>query len=328
MQAVRYFFRLLTGARRLHTLVALKRRGVPPAAIIAFVSNLGVSTSASLVQLSRFEQTVRSHLEMTTPRLMMVLDPIKVTLENVPEDFYLAVEKSLHPKVPALGTNVIPFTRTVYIDADDFRAEADKDFFRLCPGATVGLLNVPYPVTYVSHETDSATGRVSSIVCRYENDPARKPSKPKGWIQWVAEHAASGSPVRVEEARIFKRLFKSDDPASLGDKYIDDIDPDSLKVVKGALLETGVWKVARESLDEVKRVARERQLEAEKTGTEAPPLVEGVEAIRFQGMRVAYFAFDYESSLGQGDKLGQADDKIVLNLIAPLKQDAGAGKKV
>ncbi|KAM0789270.1 hypothetical protein ACM66B_000112 [Microbotryomycetes sp. NB124-2] len=323
---------------RLYTLVALKRRGVPPAAIITFVSELGVSTSASLVQLSRFEQTVRQNLEMTTPRLMMVLDPIKVTIENLPDDFYLAVEKPLHPKVPSLGKNVVAFTKTVYIDADDFRSEADKDFFRLCPGATVGLLNVPYPITYVSHEQDSTTGQITSIVCRYENDTLKKPIKPKGWIQWVAEHAASKSPVRVDEARIFKRLFKSDDPASLGDDYVKDIDPNSAQTVKTALVETGIWNVVEQSLQAVKRVVEQRKREAEENGTEAPPLVDGVEAIRFQGMRVAYFTVDYDSRLKGVTAEGRSEsfkadgdhegDRLVLNMIAPLKQDVGAGKKV
>lgn len=312
----------------LHTLIALKRRGVPPAAIISFVSNLGVSTSSSLVQLSRFEQTVRQHLEMTTPRLMLIVNPVKVTIENLPKDYYLAIEKPLHTKNPALGSNTVPFTPTVYIDADDFRGVADKDFFRLCPGATVGLLNVPRPITYVSHEEDS-TGKVTSIVCRYEDGDSAP--KPKAWIQWVAEHAPSRSPVHVKETRLFSRLFKSDDPASLGDDYIKDIDPDSKRVVKGALLETGIWKVIDESMERVKKAVEERLAEAKKEGTEAPPMVEGVEAIRFQGVRVAYFCLDQDSVLAdkQGDAKERGEgDEIILNLIAPLKQDAGAGKKV
>jgi glutaminyl-tRNA synthetase len=257
---------------------------------------------------------------------MMVVKPIRVTLENLPADFYLPIEKALHPKNPALGTNTVPFTSTVFIDADDFRPVADPNFFRLCPGATIGLLNVPKPVTYVSHETD-VQGNVTSIVCHYEDGPGPAP-KPKAWIQWVAEHRESRSPVPVTETRLFSRLFKSDDPAALGDDYIKDIDPDSKRVVTGALLETGIWTVIDESLARVRAVVEERLAEAKKNGTEAPPMVEGVEAIRFQGLRVAYFALDLDSKLiedGQGDK---RDGELVLNLIAPLKQDSGAGKKV
>ncbi|SCZ89135.1 BZ3500_MvSof-1268-A1-R1_Chr9g10304 [Microbotryum saponariae] len=311
---------------RLHTLIALKRRGVPPAAIIAFVSHLGVSPNSSLVSLARFEQTVRQHLEMSTPRLMMVLQPIKVVLENVDDDFHLEIEKALHPKLPEMGSNQIPFTKTFYIDADDFRAEADsKDFFRLCPGATVGLLQVPHAITYSSHEVDE-NGRVEVVRCRYE---LGKTIKPKAWIQWVAEHAPSRSPVKIKQARIFKRLFKSDDPASLGDKYIEDIDPKSLTTVDGAMIETGIWEVIDQSLKRAKEIVEERKKEAEKNGTDAPPQVEGLEVVRFQGMRVAYFALDSDSRLKQGgDGATEAEDELVLNLIAPLKQDAAAGKKV
>ncbi|KAK4057188.1 Glutaminyl-tRNA synthetase [Microbotryomycetes sp. JL221] len=323
---------------RLYTLVALKRRGVPPSAIISFVSELGVSTNPSLVQLPRFEQTVRQHLEMTTPRLMMLLNPIKVVIENLPQDFYLPIEKQLHPKVASLGSNVVPFTRTIFIDSDDFKTEQDKDFFRLCPGATVGLLNVPCPITYVRHEQDSTTGQTTLIVCKYENDETQsKPPKPKSWIQWIAKHEASNSPVEISETRIFKRLFKSDDPASLGENYVKDIDLNSFIQFKNSLIEIGIWKVVESSLKLVKQVNEERQQEASKNGTEAPPLVDGLESIRFQGMRVAYFTVDYDSQLKGTEPNAQqpfketddhSQDKLVLNMIAPLKQDAAVGKKV
>ncbi|KDE04446.1 glutaminyl-tRNA synthetase [Microbotryum lychnidis-dioicae p1A1 Lamole] len=311
---------------RLHTLIALKRRGVPPAAIIAFVSHLGVSPNSSLVSLARFEQTVRQHLEMSTPRLMMVLKPIKVVLENVDDDFYLEIEKSLHPKLPEMGSNKIPFTKTFYIDIDDFRADGNsKDFFRLCPGATVGLLQVPHAITYLSHEVDQKGG-VKEVRCRYE---VGKTIKPKAWIQWVAEHGPSCSPVKIKQAKIFKRLFKSDDPASLGDKYIEDIDPNSLTIVDGAMIETGIWEVIDQSMKRAKEIVEERKKEAEKNGTDAPPQVEGLEVVRFQGMRVAYFALDSDSRLKKGgDGATEGEDELVLNLIAPLKQDAAAGKKV
>ena len=308
----------------MYTLVALKRRGVPPSAIISFVSSLGVSTLSSNIELSRFEQTVRANLESTTPRLLMILNPILLTIENLPDDYHLPIEKGIHSKIPAMGTNIVPFTNKVYIDADDFRPVADADFYRLAPGGSVGLLHVPFPVTYLSHEVDSA-GKVISINCRYENDPTKK-LKPKAYIQWIAQHVPTGSPVKIDETRIFKRLFKSDDPASLGDGYIADIDPDSLVVQKGALLEVGVWKIIKNSLEAGKAAAAERKRKAEEKGTNAPPLVDGVESIRFQGVRVAYFCFDLDSSAkaleGNGDE-GNEGDRLVLNMIAPLKQDAG-----
>ncbi|BGP40715.1 Glutaminyl-tRNA synthetase [Rhodotorula kratochvilovae] len=308
---------------RLYTLVALKRRGVPPAAIIAFVSSLGVSTSASLVQLQRFEQTVRSHLEMTTPRLNVVLRPVRVTLENLPADFSLECDKPLHPKDPAMGTVSVPFSRELLIDQDDFRAEASKDFFRLAPGATVGLLNAPRPITYVSHEVDAATGAVSHIVCRYEDEATSAlPAgfKPKAWIHWVsAPHA-----VPIKEARLFRRLFKSDNPGALGDKYLEDLSPDSREVVQGAVVEPAVWRVVRDSLARAREVVAARKADAEKNGTEAPPSVDGLEVVRFQANRVAYFCLDADSVLEDG---GEKDGgELVLNLIANLKEDKLKGK--
>ncbi|GJN91074.1 hypothetical protein Rhopal_004089-T1 [Rhodotorula paludigena] len=306
---------------RLYTLVALKRRGVPPAAVISFVSNLGVSTQGSLVQLSRFEQTVRSHLEMTTPRLNLVLRPIRVTLTNLPSDFSLTVDKPLHPKDPSMGNISVPFSRELYIDADDFRTEASADFFRLAPGATVGLLHVPRPVTYVSHEVDPSTGAVTHIECRYEADAtAAVPAgfKPRGWIHWVSARAGDAVPVR--EARLFQRLFKSDNPGALSDaQYLADLNPASKEVVRGAVVEKAVWHVVRESLARAKEVVELRQAEAAKNGTEAPPSVDGVEVVRFQANRVAYFCLDADSKLDEGNEGGE----IVLNLIASLKEDKG-----
>ncbi|GAA5913004.1 glutamine--tRNA ligase [Sporobolomyces salmoneus] len=310
---------------RLYTLVALKRRGVPPAAIISFVSNLGVSTSPSLVQLSRFEQTVRQHLEMSTPRLMLIVDPVKVTIENLPEDFYLDIEKPLHPKDPSMGSNKVPFTKHLFIDRDDFRTESDKNFFRLCPGATVGLLNTPKPITYVSHTVNEQTGQVDHIVCKYEHDAASN-FKPKGWIHWIAQHEPSKSPVQISETRMFSRLFKSDNPATLGDKYLEDLDPKSKEVVKGAMVETGVWQVIEQSLKRAQEVVRLRKAESEKNGTEAPPSVDGLEVVRFQASRVAYFCLDLDSKVTEGKNEGD----LVLNLITGLKEDktkvAGAKK--
>ncbi|GAA5981628.1 hypothetical protein JCM11641_003922 [Rhodosporidiobolus odoratus] len=305
---------------RLYTLVALKRRGVPPAAVISFVSNLGVSTSNSLVQLSRFEQTVRAYLEMSTPRLNFVVRPIRVTLENVPSDFKIDVTKPLHPKDPSMGSVTVPFTSQLYIDQDDFRVEpASKDFFRLCPGATVGLLNAPKPITYVSHETDPETGAVTHIVAKYEADSPAS-FKPKGWIHWVA--ANSEETVKVKETRLFRRLFESDNPGALGDAYLDDLNPDSLEVVKGSVIEKAVWEVVRSSLRSAKEVVELRKVEAEKNGTEAPPSVDGMEVVRFQANRVAYFCLDSETVLeGQGD--GVKRGELVLNLIANLKEDKG-----
>lgn len=320
---------------RLYTLIALRRRGVPPGAIISFVSTLGVSTAASNIELARFEQSVRQYLEGTSPRLLMVMKPLKVTIENLPEDYCLMVEKPLHPKVPELGTSTIPFTRTIYIEADDFRTEDSKEYFRLAPGKTVGLFQAPYPITCTSFKTDPITGEVVELICKLENEGPTK--KPKAFIQWVAEHAASGSPVKVDETRIFNQLFKSERVPS---DFKSDIAPNTLEVVKTAIVEVGFWSLAKQSMEEARKEATVRTEKAARERFAVEPGAEddtphatseqlvGNECVRFQGLRVAYFSLDKDAriaSLEEGSKdtgRGQGD-YVVLNRIVSLKEDSG-----
>ncbi|KIL70188.1 hypothetical protein M378DRAFT_183755 [Amanita muscaria Koide BX008] len=317
---------------RLYTLIALRRRGIPPGAIINFVSGLGVSTATTSIEIARFEQSVRQYLEGSVPRLLMVLRPLKVTIENLPDDYVLMIEKSLHPKVPELGSTTIPFTKHIYIDADDFRLEDSKDYFRLAPGKTVGLFQAPHPITCISYRTDPETGAVVELVCKLENEGP--PKKPKAFIQWVAEHAPSGSPVKADETRIFHRLFKSDRPS--GD--IKDIETNSLEIIKGALVEVGFWPLARRSIDEARKEAKARTEKAitdsDVRSDDATPhatieQLVGKECMRFQGLRVAYFALDKDSRIACLDDAADAPpvrvqgDYIVLNRIVSLKQDSG-----
>jgi glutaminyl-tRNA synthetase len=265
----------------------------------------------------------------------MVLRPLKVTIENLPEDYLLMVDKPLHPKIAALGTTTIPFTRTIYIDADDFRLEDSKDYFRLAPGKTVGLFQAPHPITCTSHKTD-ASGQVVELICRLEDGAEVK--KPKAYIQWVAEHAPSGSPVRVDETRIFHQLFKSDQPSA---DFLDDVDPNSLEVIRGAMVETGFWSLAKRALTEARRESKERTDKAlkdsakdESSPDDDTPRVTseqlvGNECIRFQGLRVAYFAVDKDSRLACLDEAAgvaparKQGDHLVLNRIVSLKEDSG-----
>ncbi|KAI0796906.1 glutaminyl-tRNA synthetase [Abortiporus biennis] len=332
---------------RLYTLIALRRRGVPPGAILSFVSGLGVSTSATNIQATRFEQTVRQYLEGTAPRLLMVLKPLKVVLENVPEDYLIWLEKPLHPKVPELGTSKVPFTRTIYIDADDFRLQDSPDYFRLAPGKTVGLFQAPHPITCISVTKDKATGEVTELVCRLENGSNSKTIKPKAFIQWVAEHAPSGSPVRVEETRIFHQLFKSENPSAVIPDFKADINPHSLEIVKGAIVEIGFWSLAKKLYGDAKKESKARTEKALKETAEASAKSDlpshedddtpkatseqliGKEVIRFQGLRVAYFAVDKESKLAcleEADDVepkAKVGDVVILNRIVSLKEDSG-----
>jgi len=119
---------------RLYTLIGIKRRGVPPGAILEFVNDVGVTTSVSVIEIKRFEQAVRKYLERTVPRLMMVLDPVPVVIEDADDVDGKALSIPFSPKEPKMGTHEIKFSKTVYLDRSDFREEADPSFFRLAPG--------------------------------------------------------------------------------------------------------------------------------------------------------------------------------------------------
>ncbi|TFK55454.1 glutamine-tRNA ligase [Heliocybe sulcata] len=326
---------------RLYTLIALRRRGIPPGAIISFVSGLGVSTAGSNIQEARFDQSVRSYLESSAPRLLMVVSPLKVTIENMPDGEVVWVEKPLHPKVPELGTSRIPFAKHIYIDKEDFRTVDSKDYFRLAPNKTVGLFQGPHPITCTSVKTDSATGEVTELICRLEDGKDGKaPAKPKAFIQWVAEIPEVGSPVRVDEMRIFHRLFKSDNPSAAQPDFRADINSSSLEVVKGAMVEVGFWDLAKKAYEHAKGESMERTEKAKKSTGDGERVGDGTpvatseqlvgkECVRFQGLRVAYFALDKDARVACLDEIPdakpgrRANDFIVLNRIVSLKEDSG-----
>lgn len=247
---------------RLYTLIAIKRRGIPPGALLSFINELGVTTARTVIQIARFEQTVRRYLEATVPRLMLVLDPVPVTIEDLEEEQDLDVPFS--PKDPKFGNHKVRLTKTVYIDRSDFREVDEKGYFRLAPGKTVGLLQVPHPIKATSFTKDEATGQVTGITAVFD-----KETKPKTYIQWVP----SGS-LKLE-ARIHSPLFKSDDPMSVEGGFLSDINPESEVVYPNALIEEG--------FNEIRQRAPWPATAGESEGTHAP------ESVRFQGMRVAYF---------------------------------------
>ena len=296
---------------RLYTLIALRRRGVPPGAILSFVNELGVSTTNAIIQLARFEQSVRRYLELTVPRLMLVLDPIPVIIDDLPADFCEELEVPFSPKDPAMGAHTVPFTRTVYIDRSDFREVDSKDYFRLAPGKAVGLLKVPYPIKATSFTKDEATGLVSEVHASYEKpaEPGGTFKKPKTYIQWVAESPTHKSPVRAE-VRVFSPLFKSENPDAAEGGFLADVNPKSEEIFPNAMVETGLNEVRRRA--PWPEEAGEQTKDA-KGGTVEGRVACGPESVRFQGLRVAYFCVDQDST----------EDKLVLNRIVSLKEDAG-----
>ncbi|KAI0834248.1 glutaminyl-tRNA synthetase [Hypoxylon sp. FL0890] len=278
---------------RLYTLIGIKRRGVPPGAILEFINELGVTTANSIIEIKRFDQAIRKYLERTVPRLMLILDPIPVVIEDADELDGTTITLPFSPKDPKMGSHDVKFTKTVYIDRSDFREEADPSFFRLAPGKTVGLLQVPYPIKAVSFTKDDATGKVTEIRAVFEKET----KKPKAYIQWVSTEAAG---TREAEVRIYNSLFKSDNPNDAPGGFLTDINPESEVIYPNALIESG--------FDEVKRRAPWPEAAGESELGKGGP-----ESVRFQAMRIAYFALDSDST----------DDHIILNRIVALKEDVG-----
>lgn len=281
---------------RLFTLVAIRRRGVPPGALKKFVLDLGVTKAVADTKLHILDATIRTYLERTVPRLMLVLDPIKVIIENLPDDYVEERDVPFDPKDASKGSHKLPFTKVIYIDRDDFREVDDPDFYRLAPGKSVGLLHATHPLMAKSFTKDSS-GKVSEIVAEYgEHLPAGKAR-----IHWVGESKAHSSPLKAE-TRILNPLFKNPRPNELDWKtggYYDNINPDSEVIYPNTMIECG--------FEEIRKRAPWPKEEGEAEGDV------GNYAVRFQGLRTAFFCLDKDATA----------DKIVLNRIVSLKEDTG-----
>lgn len=284
---------------RLYTLEGIKRRGVPPGAILSFINTLGVTTSTTNIQIVRFESAVRNYLDQTTPRLMMVLNPVEVVIDNLPDDFELAIEIPYKPgkEESKFGYRTVKFTNKIYIDANDVRSEpADADYFRLAPGQPVGLIKVPFNISFKSAEYD-AQGNITTIHVNYDNE-VDKPKKPKTYIQWVPKPSA----IHIDQVRIYNPLFLSENPLAHPEGYLKDINPDSEQVVTKAVIEDSFKDVEAKSPWNIEIPDSEFNIK------EKP----GVNTVRFQALREGYFCVDKDSS----------GDKLILNRIVTLKEDA------
>lgn len=288
-----------------------------------------MSDSQSLIQTIRLETITRKYLERTVPRLMVIPDPIKVIIEDLPENHNetIALDFLKGGDPSTFGSHAVPFTREILIDRSDFRTQDDKDFFRLTPSRPVGLLNVPHPIAAKSFTTDpSDPSRVTEIRASYlRPDGTTPPPKPKAFIQWVAVSPAHKSPIKAE-VRLFRPLFRSLNPDAAEGGFLEDVSPESEEIFPDAAVEVGFREVkSRAPWPKDFLAGKEGQLRG---GAEGEG--EGMRAgspwdIRFQGVRVAYFTVDTESVL---EGLGEGNDensKLVLNQIVPLKEDTGKG---
>jgi glutaminyl-tRNA synthetase len=221
---------------RMPTLAGLRRRGVTPEAIKAFCERTGVSTRNSTVEVSLFEHAVREHLNATSKRVMAVLKPLKVTLENFAEGEVIWFDAPYDPEKPDGPSRKVPFTRELFIERDDFMEVAAKKWFRLAPGAEVRLRYAAL-VTCKEVKKD-AQGNVTELICTW--DPQSKGGAPhdgrkvKGTVHWVsATHAKDA------EVRLYDRLFSVENPTAGDEKdaFLKFLNPGSLEIVKGVKVE-------------------------------------------------------------------------------------------
>ncbi len=220
---------------RMPTISGLRRRGYTAESIRNFADTIGIAKRENLIDVSLLEFHLREHLNKVSPRVMGVLDPIKVVITNYPEgeEEWLAAENN--PEDESAGTRQVPFSREIYIEKNDFREEANRKFFRLKLGGEVRLKNA-YIIRAESCTKD-AEGNITEIQCTYDtksksgSGTEESLRKVKGTLHWVSvKHALEA------EVRIYDRLFLDESPDTHKDKdFMEFVNPDSLKVIKGFL---------------------------------------------------------------------------------------------
>ncbi len=247
---------------RMPTLAGLRRRGYTPEAIRAFCDRIGVSTRDSVVDVALLEHALREHLNATSPRVMAVLRPLKVTVTNMDPEKVEWFDAPYDPEKPEGPSRKVPFSRELYIEQEDFTLTPTKKWFRLAPGQEVRLR---YACLLKCEDVKkNATGEVTELVCTW--DPASRGGtspdgrKVKGTLHWVsAKHALAA------EVRLYDRLFKEEDP-NKDDDFRAHLNPASLETVGG-------WV--------------------------EPSLANGKPLDRYQFERLGYFAVDTESKPGK-----------------------------
>jgi glutaminyl-tRNA synthetase len=251
---------------RMPTLSGMRRRGYTPEAIRNFCAGLSVSKSNNTVQLSLLEHFVREDLNKRAPRVMAVLRPLRVVIDNYPDDLVEEMEAVNNPEDESMGTRRVPFSKVLYIEQDDFREDPPKQFFRLAPGREVRL-RYGYFIT-CNDVVKDADGNVVELHCTY--DPATRGGnapdgrKVKSTIHWVSAAHALDS-----EVRLYDTLFTKENPNEVeeGQDFTANLNPNSLEVLTGCKVEPS--------------------LRAAETGT------------RYQFERLGYFSVDPDSSPGK-----------------------------
>jgi glutaminyl-tRNA synthetase len=222
---------------RMPTLSGMRRRGYTPEAIRAFADRVGVSKTNSTVDLSLLEYFIREDLNKRAPRVMAVLRPLKMIIDDYPEGQSEELEAENNPEDPAAGSRILPFGRILYIEQEDFREDPPKKYFRLSPGREVRLKHAYY-VTCTGVVKNESTGEIREVHCTYDPDTrggwSEDGRKVRGTLHWVsAEHALDA------EVRLYDVLFTKENPDEVGEgaDFRDNLNPDSLEVLNGVKVE-------------------------------------------------------------------------------------------
>ncbi|MCH7798069.1 MAG: glutamine--tRNA ligase/YqeY domain fusion protein [Planctomycetes bacterium] len=222
---------------RMPTLAAMRRRGYTPEAIRAFCEKVGVTKTNSLSDVALLEHCLRDDLNARSPRVMGVLRPLKLVIDNYPAGQVEQMEAVNNPEDPGAGTREVPFSRELYIEQDDFREDPPRKFFRLAPGREVRL-RYAYLVTCTDVVRNDA-GEVVELHCTYDPE-TRGGTTPDGRKVKATLHWVSAAHAIEAEVRLYDRLFRTPRPGKDTGNYVDDINPHSLQVLTGCRVEPSV----------------------------------------------------------------------------------------
>ncbi len=221
---------------RMPTLGGMRRRGYTPEAVLTFIDKAGVAKNESVADISLLEFCVRDHLNKIAPRVMGIINPLKLIIDNYPENMVEQLEAINNPEDESAGTRLIPFSKELYIEKEDFMEEPPRKYFRLAPGQEVRL-RYGYYVKCTGFTKDDS-GEIIEVHCAYDPETRGGYSsdgrKVKGTIHWIsADHALDA------EVRIYDRLFNREDPDNVeeGQTFLDNLNPDSIQILKHCKVE-------------------------------------------------------------------------------------------
>jgi len=236
---------------RMPTISGLRRRGYTPESIRLFADRIGVAKSESTVDVASLEDCLRADLNKRAPRVMAVLKPLKLVIENYPDGIVEEMDAVNNPEDSASGTRKVPFSRVLYIEQDDFKEVPPKKYFRLSPGTEVRL-RYAYIIKCIGVVKDPMTGEITELRCTYDTETKsgspQSARKVKGTIHWVsAQHALDA------EARIYDRLFSIEDPN--GENWKSFINPASLQIMKQCKVEPSLASAKTQDRFQFERLA-------------------------------------------------------------------------